>query len=64
METSSAQDDLRLQRKCTGDRDALALPAGEFMRIAPAALGRQADPPQQFGHLFAALGGGADAVNV
>ena len=45
---SSANDDFRIHRQCAGDTDALALPAGEFMRIAYGHRGIQIDALQQF----------------
>ena len=40
-------DELRVDRKRAGDADALALAAGELVRIAVAVLGAQADQRQQ-----------------
>ena len=39
-----ADDELRLERERAGDADALALPAGEFVRIAQRVLGRRGRP--------------------
>ena len=55
METSSAltgssQHDQRgLDRQGAGDADALALAAGELVRVAGGVIGREADEAQQFG---------------
>ena len=43
-----ADDQRRLQRQRAGDDDALALPAGELVRIAARMLGPQANRQQQF----------------
>ena len=54
-ETSSAETDssatisLRLDRKSTRDADALALAAGEFVRVAARHVGHQTDAAQEFG---------------
>ncbi len=42
-----ADDQLGAERQRAGDADALALAAGEFVRIALLGVGRQADPAQQ-----------------
>jgi hypothetical protein len=42
-------DELRLQHHGAGDRDALALAAGEFMRIAPAGRRIEADFLERLG---------------
>ena len=53
-----------LQRQCPRDRDALALPAGELVRIAIRHVGQQAHRGQQRGHSLAILGAaGRDAVH-
>src|SRR5690606_25681984 len=46
------------------DADALALAAGELVRIAVGLVGPQPDPPHQPVDALAALGPGADAVDV
>ena len=43
-------DQLRLQRKGAGDTDALALTAGELVRVAVVVLGLQADAVEQILH--------------
>ena len=43
-----AHDQLRLDRERARDADALALPAGEFVRIAAHVIGLQADGLEQF----------------
>ena len=43
-----ADDELGFGRQRAGDRDALPLAAGKFMRIFPAVVGMQADQVQQF----------------
>ena len=49
-ETGSSHDDqLGLDRQRAGDADALALAAGELVRIAPRMLGRRPDAVQQLG---------------
>ncbi len=48
---------LRLQRQRPGNADALALSAGEFLRIAAGMLRAQPDSPQQFGDTPGAFGG-------
>ena len=42
-----ADDQLRVERQRAGDADALALPAGEFVRIAVERLGPQPDLAEQ-----------------
>ena len=42
-------DHLRTERQRPGDADALALTAGELVRVAVAVLGQQADPLEQVG---------------
>ncbi|EJZ57560.1 hypothetical protein I1A_001880 [Pseudomonas fluorescens R124] len=56
------QDQRRLQHQCASDGDALALAAGEFVGIAMATLGVEADFLQHANHRCFALGLGADAV--
>jgi len=51
-----ADDELRLDRQRAGDRDALLLAAGEFVREAVHRLGPQADLLQQGGGALAPLG--------
>ena len=53
-----ADDEPRLHRDRARDADALALPAGEFVRVAPRVLRRKADQTQEFRHplAFPALG--------
>ena len=46
-------DDLGIERERPGDADALALPAGEFVRIALHHVGAEPDLPQQLGRLLA-----------
>ena len=41
-------DELGVHRERPRDADALALPAGEFMRISSVVFGAQSDPRQQF----------------
>ena len=48
-------DEGRLQHDGAGDRDALALAAGEFMRIAKARLGIEPDVAQRPDHPLLAL---------
>ena len=54
METSSAghrlvaDEELRRHRERTGDPDALALPAGELVRVAALQRGVEADPQHHF----------------
>ena len=42
-------DEAGFDRQSAGDTDALALPAGEFVRIAVGVLGAQTDEVEQFG---------------
>ena len=49
-----ADDQLRLDRERAGNRDALALAAGEFMRVAAREARLEPDQPQQFLDPFAA----------
>src|SRR5208282_1677070 len=44
-----ADEELRLDRKCPRDADALALAAGELVRIAPRVAGEQADETEELG---------------
>ncbi len=48
-----ADDEPRLHGERARDADALALAAGEFVRIAPRVLGREAHEAQQLGHALA-----------
>ncbi len=54
---------LRVERQRAGDADALALPAGELVRVALGVLGAQADGLEQLEDALLALGLGADAVD-
>ena len=45
-----ADDQLGIDRERPGDADALALAAGELVRIAPRMLGQQADHGQKLAH--------------
>jgi hypothetical protein len=57
-------DDLGLQREGAGDGDALALAAGELVRVLLHEARGEADPLHEFGHAIAGdLRGGADAVD-
>src|SRR4051812_28815337 len=47
-------DELRAQRDRARDADALALPAGELMRVASSGRARQADELEQLGDSFTA----------
>ena len=58
-----ADDDVRLQRERPGDADALALAAGEAVRIAVQVLGAEADHLQQPDRGRAPRRVGADAVD-
>ena len=70
IDTSSAEtgssatrkDGLHGQR--AGDADALALAAGELVRVAPGMGGRQAHALQQVGDAFPALGAPGEVVDV
>ena len=57
-----ADDQLRLARERPGDADALALAAGELVRIAVRVGREQADRAQQVGHALALLASGCEAV--
>ena len=50
-----ADDDLGVERQCPRHADALALPAGELVRVAVLVVGVEADPVQQRAHLAALL---------
>src|SRR5207302_787898 len=56
-------DEARLDRERARDADALALAAGELVRIARRDLGAQADDVEQFGDALFARGGVAEAVD-
>ena len=57
-------DELRARGERPGDADALALAAGEFVRIAAHVLDRESDETQKFGDPLAAAGAAAaDAVH-
>ena len=58
-----ADNQLRLQRKCTGNADTLTLTAGELMRIAVNVLGVQSDNVEKLADALNALLLGAHAVN-
>jgi hypothetical protein len=49
---------------CAGDADALALAAGELVRVAPGVLGQQADDIEELAHALLARGLVADLVHV
>ena len=51
------------ERERSRDADALALPAGELVRVALGGVGIQPDGPQQLDDRFAPAGAVADAVN-
>ena len=57
-------DELGVERQGAGDADALALPAGELVRVALGVLGVEAHRVQQLGDPLLALGLGADAVDL
>ena len=52
-----ADDQLRIDRQRAGNGDALALAAGELVRVALGVRGLEADQRQQLGDAFAPLGG-------
>ena len=56
-------DEARLQRQRARDGDALALPAGKLVRIAPRVIRLQADPRQQRQHARLAFLGAAKLVD-
>ncbi|EPX87854.1 hypothetical protein ruthe_00059 [Rubellimicrobium thermophilum DSM 16684] len=56
-------DQLGVEGKGTGDADALALAAREFVRVAVERLPREAHTLEQLGGAFAPLGRGAEAVD-
>ena len=58
-----ADNQLGLQRKCTGNADTLTLTAGELMRIAVNVLGVQSDNVEKLADTLNALLLGAHAVN-
>jgi hypothetical protein len=51
-----ADHEFRADRECAGNRDTLALAAGEFMRVTVDVLDAEADAMQQLEHLLALLG--------
>ena len=51
-----ADDELRLDRKRPGDADALALPAGELVRVAPGVERLEPDHLEELGDALLALG--------
>ena len=55
-----ADDQFGIERQRAGDADALALAAGEFVRIGVHGLGPQPDALEQSGDALAALGRRAD----
>ena len=55
-------DEARLDGERAGDADALPLPAGELVRIAPRVLGREADQREQLGDPRRARRAGMQAV--
>src|SRR3546814_18007362 len=57
-----ADQELGPKRERAGDADALALPAGEAMRVAPDVLAVEADQAHQLLDDTLALAGSADAV--
>ena len=58
-----ADDEVRLEDERPGDADALALAAGELVRVAPGVVRLEADQVHHLADLLAALGVGADAVD-
>src|SRR5271166_48859 len=56
-------DQLRPERERPGDGDALALAAGELVRVTPGHVGGQAHLPQQVGHAVGRLATRGDAMD-
>src|SRR5258708_20170158 len=57
------KEQLRLQRQCPGDPDALPLPARKAVRVAVEEADIEADQPHQLAHALGAGFGRADAVD-
>jgi hypothetical protein len=57
-----ADDQLGIARQRPGDADALALAAGEFVRVAVRMGRQQADRAHEVGHALALLPAGSEAV--
>ena len=56
-------DDLRRERQRAGDADALALAAGEFVRMAAHVIGRQPDAAEEVGDAVAELAAAGEAMD-
>ena len=58
-----ADDEVRVERERAGEADALALAAGELVRVAGGGVGRQADDIEELAHALARLAPLGDAVD-